>query len=172
MTTVAPRITRSKPTTAFWHADLGSEETSWLTFLSALILTSFAVSPVSCEDPAFAAAWANHAIMLADTPALRANRAIALQDLGLHDRAMADLDIAVSALAAQDPDLLYKRGVSRHALGDSSGALADWRAHLAAYGPGADSPFAAQIHSQAGNALNAVRHEKYQLSPALGNPDA
>jgi tetratricopeptide (TPR) repeat protein len=147
------------------QADSGDTEAAYESYTAAL-----------SEDPAFAAAWANravllhaegraaeaaddldHAIMLADTPALRANRAIALQDLGLHDRAMADLDIAVAALAAQDPDLLYQRGVSRHALGDSSGALADWRAHLAAYGPGADSPFASQIHSQAGNALTAEK---------------
>ena len=115
-------------------------------------------------DPDFVAAWANravlsytagriteavddldHAIGLSDDAGLRANRAIALQDLGDHKRALEDLDIAVAAMGDEDPDLLYRRGVSRLALHDTEGAHADWRAHLAAYGPGEESPFAAEI---------------------------
>ncbi len=72
-------------------------------------------------DPAFAAAWANRAVLsysagraadaaadldqaigLADDPWLRLNRAIARQDLGEHQRASADLDIAVAALGAEE----------------------------------------------------------------------
>lgn len=72
-------------------------------------------------DPGFAAAWANRAVLsysagraadaaadldqaigLADDPWLRLNRAIALQDLGAHQRAAADLDIAVAALGAAE----------------------------------------------------------------------
>ena len=71
---------------------------------------------------------------LADDPWLRLNRAIALHDLDEHQRAVADLDIAVAALGDEDPDLLYRRGASRHALGDTAGARADWSAHLVAYG--------------------------------------
>ncbi|MDH6108366.1 tetratricopeptide (TPR) repeat protein [Kitasatospora sp. MAP12-15] len=116
------------------------------------------------QDPGFVAAWANravlaysagraaqavddldHAIALDDDAALRANRALALQDLGEHRRALADLDIAVAELAEEDPDLLYRRGASRHALADVEGARSDWRAHLAAYGPGEKSPFLAQL---------------------------
>ena len=85
-------------------------------------------------DPGLAAAWANravlayslgrtaaavddldHAIDLAAEPGLRMNRAIALQDLGEHQRALADLDAVLAAGGADGPDgpeLLYRRGVS------------------------------------------------------------
>jgi tetratricopeptide (TPR) repeat protein len=72
-------------------------------------------------DPGLAAAWANRAVLsysagraadaaadldqaigLADDPWLRLNRAIALRDLGEHRRAAADLDIAVTALGAEE----------------------------------------------------------------------
>jgi tetratricopeptide (TPR) repeat protein len=124
------------------------------------------------EDPAFAAAWANRAVLsycagrvadavadldqaigLADDPWLRLNRAIALQDLDEHQRAVADLDIAVAALGDADPDLLYRRGVSRHALGDMDGALGDWSAHLMAYGAEGGSPYAGEIRLRAGGLL-------------------
>lgn len=124
------------------------------------------------QDPGFVAAWANrailsysdgrfaaavddldHAIQLADDAALRANRAIALQDLGDHRRAIEDLDIAVAALGAEDPDLLYRRGASRYAVHDIDGAMADWRAHLAAYAPGGTSPYTAQIQLRSGDLI-------------------
>jgi tetratricopeptide (TPR) repeat protein len=120
-------------------------------------------------DPAFAAAWANRGVLsysagrtsdavadldqaigLADDPWLRLNRAVALQDLGEHQRAVADLDVAVAALGDGDPDLFYRRGASRHALGDIDGALDDWSAHLRAYGDGGGSPHAAEIRLLAG----------------------
>ena len=142
-------------------ADGGDAEAAYASYTTAL-----------GEDPGFVAAWANravlsydagraaeaaddldHAVALADDPALRANRAIALQHLGDHRRALEDLNIAVAALAAQDPDLLYRRGVSRYALHHTDGALADWRAHLAAHGAGYTSPFAAQIEQQAADLL-------------------
>jgi tetratricopeptide (TPR) repeat protein len=123
------------------------------------------------QDPGFVAAWVNravlcysagrvteaardldHAIALTDEATLRANRAIALQDLGEHRRALEDLDIAVAAPGDLDPDLLYLRGVSRHALGDVEGAHDDWRAHLAAYGTGETSPYAEQIQLPGGKA--------------------
>jgi tetratricopeptide (TPR) repeat protein len=116
-------------------------------------------------DPEFTAAWANRAILaysagrpadavrdldraveLADDPVLRANRAVALLDCGEHARALADLDIAVPELAAEDPDLLYRRGEARLALGDTAGARADWAAHLVAYEEIAEpSPYADRI---------------------------
>jgi tetratricopeptide (TPR) repeat protein len=127
------------------------------------------------EDPAFVAAWANravlsysvgraaeavadldHAIGLADDPWLRVNRAIALQDLGLHRRAIADLDNAVAAFGDADPDLLYRRGVSRHALADVDGALVDWSAHLSAYSPSGSSPYAEEIKLRAGGLLSGI----------------
>jgi pentatricopeptide repeat protein len=150
-------------------ADCGDTEAAYASYTAAL-----------GEDPGFAAAWANravlsytagraaeaaddldHAIALADDPALRANRAIALQHLDDHHRALEDLDIAVAALAAQHPDLLYRRGASRYALHDTGGALADWRAHLAAYRPGETSPFAAQIQRQAGDLLAGARVQEH-----------
>jgi tetratricopeptide (TPR) repeat protein len=127
------------------------------------------------QDPDFAAAWANraalsytagragdavgdldHAIALTDDATLRVNRAIALQGLGDHGRALDDLDTAVASLGGEDPDVLYWRGVSRNALQDIDGALADWQAHLAAYAP-ASSPFAAQIEAQAKDLTTMTR---------------
>ncbi|MFI8931391.1 tetratricopeptide repeat protein [Streptomyces sp. NPDC053474] len=121
-------------------------------------------------EPAFVPAWANRAVLayaggrveqavadldaalrIVDDATLRANRAVALQDLGEHRRALADLDVAVSALGADDPDVFYLRGVSRHALADARGALADWRAHLKAFGPGETSPRGAEIELRAGD---------------------
>lgn len=116
------------------------------------------------SDPSFVAAWVNravlsysagrpteavddldHAIDLADDPVLRGNRALALHDLGAYERALADLDIAIPVLADEDPDLLYRRGAVRLALGETDGAYADWRDHLAAYGTEEASPFVEQI---------------------------
>ncbi|MEW2114194.1 tetratricopeptide repeat protein [Streptomyces sp. NPDC005474] len=127
-------------------------------------------------DPDYVAAWANravlaysagrlteavddldHAVELDDSAVLRANRAVALHDLGEHRRALADLDIAVPALADEDPDLLYRRGDSRYALGDTEGAYADWRAHLAAYGPGEPSPFTVRIKQRADDLFDQAR---------------
>ncbi len=133
--------------------EAGDEEAALASFTAAVT-----------ADPQLAAAWANRAVLLYSAgslpdavedldraialdpdPALRANRALALQDLGEHRRALADLDIAVSALGDEDPDLLYRRGASRLALRDLDGARSDWRAHLAAYGPDGTSPFSSQI---------------------------
>ena len=123
-------------------------------------------------DPGFVAAWANRAVLrysagrlaealddldraiaLGDDVVLRANRALALQDLGDHDRALADLDLAVPALGEQSPDLFHRRGLSRHLLGDLEGARSDWRAHLTGYGSGEASPFRAQIERYAADLL-------------------
>jgi tetratricopeptide (TPR) repeat protein len=134
-------------------ADSGDTDAAYASYTAALT-----------EDPAFVAAWANravlsysvgrkadavadldHAIELADDPSLRVNRAIALQELDEHRRTIADLDIAIAAVDGGDPDLVYRRGVSRQALGDINGAVADWSAHLKAYGPGSSSPYAEEI---------------------------
>jgi tetratricopeptide (TPR) repeat protein len=142
-------------------ADAGDIDAAYASYTAALT-----------EDPTFAAAWANRAVVsysadrpadavadldraiaLADDPWLRVNRAIALQDLNQHRRAVADLNIAVAVLEDGDPDLLYRRGVSRHALGDADGALADWSAHLRAYSPGGSSPYAEEIKLRAGGLL-------------------
>jgi tetratricopeptide (TPR) repeat protein len=144
-------------------ADSGDTEAAFACYTAALR-----------EDPGFVAAWANravlsytagriaeavddldHAIELADDDrALRANRAVALQDLGDHARALKDLDVAVAARDDVDPDLLYRRGASRYALHDVDGAVADWRAHLAAYGQGETSPFIAEIQLRGGSLMN------------------
>jgi tetratricopeptide (TPR) repeat protein len=142
-------------------ADSGETDAAYASYTAALT-----------EDPAFVAAWVNravlsysagrpadavadldHAIGLADDPSLRVNRAIALQDLAEHRRAVTDLDIAVAALNGGDPEPLYRRGVSRHALADVDGAFADWRAHLTAYGPNDTSPHAEEIKLRAGDLM-------------------
>ncbi|WP_086668157.1 tetratricopeptide repeat protein [Lentzea kentuckyensis] len=133
------------------HAEAGEHDAAWADYSAAL-----------AEDPALVAAWANRAVLafttgrpvqavddltaairLADNGMLRVNRAIALQAMGNHRQAVRDLDAALAA-GADDPDVLYLRGVSRQALGDDAGARADWEAHLAAYGDEI-SPHAGQI---------------------------
>ncbi|NGY59980.1 tetratricopeptide repeat protein [Lentzea sp. NEAU-D13] len=133
------------------RADAFEHDAAWADYSAAL-----------AEDPALVAAWANRAVLafttgrplqavddlteairLADNGVLRMNRAIALQELGNHRQAVRDLDAALAA-GADDPDLLYLRGVSRQAVGDDAGARADWEAHLAAYGDEI-SPHAARI---------------------------
>jgi tetratricopeptide (TPR) repeat protein len=137
-------------------AESGETDQAWASYTAALT-----------ADPALAAAWANRAILafaterpeqaiadlteairLADDPLLRSNRAIALQETGDHDRAVVDLDAALAA-GADDPDLLYRRGLSRHALGDLAGARLDWREHLAAY-PAEESPYLEEIRAVLG----------------------
>jgi tetratricopeptide (TPR) repeat protein len=132
-------------------ADVGEHDAAWADYSAALAI-----------DPALVAAWANRAVLafttgrprqavedlteairLADDGMLRVNRAIALQELGNHRQAVRDLDAALAA-GADDPDVLYFRGVSRLAVGDDAGARADWEAHLAAYGE-ETSPHAVQI---------------------------
>jgi tetratricopeptide (TPR) repeat protein len=145
-------------------ADSGDTDAAYASYTAALT-----------QDPAFVAAWANRAVLsysvgrpadavadldqaieLADDPWLRVNRAIALQDLDEHRRAVTDLDLAIAALQGGDPDLFYRRGVSRHALGDLDGAFEDWRAHLEAYGPGGTSPHTEEIGLRAGDLM--TRH--------------
>lgn len=135
------------------EAETGEDDAALASYTAAL-----------AADPSLAAAWANRAVLqyasgrpaeaVADLdravaldadPALRANRAVALQELGEHERALADLDIAVAELADADPEVYYRRGVSRRALRDVAGAREDWRLHLAAYGPDGVSPYAAAI---------------------------
>lgn len=149
--TLEPGNARLLTARASMQADAEDYTAAWATYSAAL-----------AEDPALVAAWANRAVLaylterpdravddlteairLADDAALRANRAIALQALGEHRRAVEDLDAALLA-GADDPDLLYRRGASRHVLGDRVGARTDWRAHLAAYGS-EPSPFVNEI---------------------------
>lgn len=106
-----------------------------------------AVLAFTAGRPADALADLDAAIALGDDPSLRANRAIALQELGEHGRAVTDLDAAL-AEDGQDPGLLFRRGVSRQALGDPAGARADWRAHLQACGA-EESPFLDEIRALA-----------------------
>ncbi len=141
--------------------DRGDPEAAYASYTAAL-----------SEDPGFVPAWANRAVLsysagraaaaaddlsraiqLDDNAALRANRVVALQDLGQHQRALEDLDVAVAALGDQDPDLFYRRGASRYALGDLDGALADWRVHLAAYDPAETSPYIVQIRQCGGDLI-------------------
>ena len=145
-------------------AESGDDEGAFASFSAALR-----------EDPGFVAGWANRAVLsysagrlpeavadldraiaLEDDAALRANRAVALQELGDHRRALEDLELAVPQLAEEDPDLLYRRGASRFALDDVKGAHEDWRAHLAAHGPEDPSPFAEEIRLHAPELLEPV----------------
>ena len=130
-------------------AELGDPDGAQRSFSDAL-----------ASDDAFVPAWTNRAVLaytsgrledavadlskaiaIEDGPVLRMNRAIALQDLGEHQRALADLDVAVRELGEQEPELLYRRGASRLNLGDVAGAQHDWTAHLDAYPADSPSPF-------------------------------
>ncbi len=146
---------------SLWEAS-GDTEAAFTSYTAALT-----------EDPGFVAAWANRAVLsysvgrlteaiddlgraieVGDCPELRINRAIALQELDDHGRALADLDVAIDALGDEVlPDLLFRRGVSRHALRDIDGARQDWSAHLVAYGPGETSPYLEQITARGGQDL-------------------
>ena len=138
------------------QAEAGDADGAWASYTEALR-----------EDAGLVAAWANravlayslgrtakaiddldHAIRLTDDPALRVNRAIVLQEVGDHPRALADLDSALAESGTEEPELLYRRGASRHATGDIAGARADWRAHLAAHGADGPSPHLDDIRRQ------------------------
>ncbi|MFJ9037555.1 tetratricopeptide repeat protein [Streptomyces sp. NPDC102406] len=143
------------------RSELGDSKAAYASYSAALR-----------ADARCVAAWANRAVLafeagraadavedldaalaLTDDTELRANRAVALQSLGEHRRAVADLDRAVAALDHDaDPELLYLRGVSRFALDDESGGLADWHAHCAAYGSADASPHAEEVRARVGAA--------------------
>jgi tetratricopeptide (TPR) repeat protein len=140
---------------AYWGAlpaGAGHADRAWASYAAApredadlAAWTNPAVRAHSLGRTAEAIDDLDHAIRLADDPVLRVNRAIALQELGDHPRALADLDAALAENGADDPELLYRRGASRHATGDITGARADWRAHLAAYGAARFSPHLDEI---------------------------
>jgi tetratricopeptide (TPR) repeat protein len=89
-----------------------------------------AVLHFSAGRTAEAVADLDQAIALSDTVALRINRGIALQSLGDAEAAIRDFDAAVAMPDADVAEVLYRRGVSQHALGNHDQALADWRRHL------------------------------------------
>jgi tetratricopeptide (TPR) repeat protein len=134
-------------------AELGDTDGAHRNFSAALAAhaafvpawTNRAVLAYATGRPADAVADLSHAISLEDDPVLRMNRAIALQDLGQHQRALTDLDVALSELGQQEPELLYRRGVSRLNLGDVDAARTDWMTHLQAYPPDSPSPFIDEI---------------------------
>lgn len=134
-------------------AELGDIDGAHRSFTEALAAdvtfvpawTNRAVLAYTAGRPVDAVADLTEAIALQDDPVLRMNRAIALQDMGEHQRAIADLDVAVRELGADEPELLYRRGVSRFHLGDAEGAQNDWTAHLSAYPSDSPSPFADDI---------------------------
>ncbi|WP_306317359.1 MULTISPECIES: tetratricopeptide repeat protein [unclassified Streptomyces] len=144
------------------HAELGDVRAAYESYSAALnadqgclaAWVNRAVLAFETGKAADAVDDLNSALALADDAELRANRAMALQSLGEHERATADLNHAMaSADGTPDPELLYLRGVSRFALDDADGALTDWRAHLAAYEAGTTSPHAEEINARAGAAL-------------------
>jgi len=90
------------------------------------------------SDPTFAAAWANRAVL----SFVAGNAAEAVKDL---DHAIAIDD---------DPDLRANRAIALADLGDTEGAVRDWQAHLAAYGPDEISPYADEIRRSVGDLLN------------------
>ncbi|MFL6110416.1 MAG: tetratricopeptide repeat protein [Catenulispora sp.] len=154
--TLDPRNARLLSARGDVLTETGDPDQAWSAYSAALE-----------ADPELAAAWANRAVLayLTDRPAdavadltealrltddarLRCNRAIALQAVGEHRRALEDLEVALAS-GADDPDVLYRRGVSRLALGDAEGARADWRAHLAACGD-EESPYLAEIRAEGG----------------------
>ncbi|MCQ4206201.1 tetratricopeptide repeat protein [Streptomyces longispororuber] len=154
------------------HAQLRAAQGALFSELGDVEAAYESYSTALHADPTCVAAWANRAVLafeagrtedavgdldaalaLVDDPELRVNRAVALQALGEHRRAVTDLDRVLAAAGRADPEPLYLRGVSRFALGDAAGAVADWRAHLAALGSDDVSPHAEEIAARAGDAL-------------------
>ena len=72
----------------------------------------------------------DQAIELGDTAALHVNRAIARQALGDDAAAIRDFDAALAMPDADVADVLFRRGLSHHALGNHDLASADWDGHL------------------------------------------
>lgn len=135
------------------QAEAGETDSAWESYAAALredagfiaARANRAVLAYSLGRTAEAIVDLDHAIRLTDDPVLRMNRAIALQELGDHPRALIDLDAVLAGSGAGDPELLYRRGVSRHATGDMGGAFADWRVHLTAYNTDNPSPHLDEI---------------------------
>lgn len=74
----------------------------------------------------------NRAVALSDAAVLRVNRAIARQALGDDEAAIRDFDAALAMPDADVADVLFRRGLSHHALGRRDLASADWDRHLQA----------------------------------------
>jgi tetratricopeptide (TPR) repeat protein len=91
-----------------------------------------AVLHFSAGRVAQAAADLDQAIALSDTPVPRVNRGIALQELGDAEAAIRDFDAALAMPGADVADVLFRRGLSHHTLGQHDRASADWDKHLRA----------------------------------------
>ena len=88
----------------------------------------------------------DQAIALRDTAALRANRGIALHELGDARAAIRDFEAALAMPDTDEADVLFRRGLSYHDLGQPAQASADWDRHLRILAElGETSPYAQQI---------------------------
>jgi tetratricopeptide (TPR) repeat protein len=97
----------------------------------------------------------DRAIALGDTGALRVNRGIAHSELGDHEAAVRDFDTALASTDVDPADVLFRRGLSRHALGQLDRALADWTRHLElTAAAGEISDHAAQIAALSGGRID------------------
>jgi tetratricopeptide (TPR) repeat protein len=97
----------------------------------------------------------NRAIGLSDTGPLHVNRAIALHELGDDEAALRDFDAALGLGDVDPAEVLFRRGLSHHALGQHDEAVADWSRHLAAMAEaGEESEHAAEIVALTGGPMS------------------
>jgi tetratricopeptide (TPR) repeat protein len=88
----------------------------------------------------------DQAIELDDSAELRVNRGIGLHELGDYPGAVADYGIALATGTTDRAEVLFRRGLSRHAAGEIGAAEGDWREHLElASGSGEPSEHAEEI---------------------------
>ena len=105
-----------------------------------------AVLHFSAGRVAEAAADLDKAIALRDTVVPRVNRGIALHELGDAQAAIRDFDAALMMPDVDLADVLFRRGLSYHILGQHDRASADWDKHLQATADmGEVSQYAEQI---------------------------
>jgi tetratricopeptide (TPR) repeat protein len=119
-----------------------------------------AVLYFSAGRVAEAAADLDKAIALGDAAAPRVNRAIALHELGDAEGAVRDLDAALAMPDVDVADVLFRRGLSYHALGRYDRATADWEKHLQTVAElGEISEYAQQIAELSATGERAVAAE-------------
>jgi tetratricopeptide (TPR) repeat protein len=120
------------------RSELGAEEQALDCYARALALNpelvevyaNRAVLHYSADRAEEAVADLDRAIALADNGPLHVNRGIALHELGEDAAAIRDFDAALASPDVDAADVLFRRGLSKYALGAHDRAAADWDRHL------------------------------------------
>jgi len=120
------------------RSEQGAEEQALDCYARALALNpelvevyaNRAVLHYSADRAEAAVADLDQAIALSDNGPLHVNRGIALHELGDDAAAIRDFDAALATPDVDAADVLFRRGLSKYALGARDRAAADWDRHL------------------------------------------